>query len=265
MLLKWIVRNKYKLMALILGGYLLVDIMQHKGLTRVLLPKKFPLPTETELPRPHKRLINRGKEWAKAIDSKESLKNLPDNTAGFETDVYFNLNGNYFDVHHDRSVKTEFYLDSLLQLYQQRKLSASIWLDFKNLGDSNNREAFAELLRLRNKYQLTGKLLVESNRADLLAPFSDSGFYTAYYTSPFNPYTCDNDSIQRRVVAIRSILSQSRVDAITGYYYEYPFLAHYFPNYDVLIWMPNDRWSLVNWLFRRKVMADSAVFITLYP
>ena len=40
-MLKWIAQNKYKLMAFIIGLYLLVDVLQHKGQARVLFPKNF--------------------------------------------------------------------------------------------------------------------------------------------------------------------------------------------------------------------------------
>ena len=40
-MLKLIAQNKYKLMAFIIGLYLVVDVLQHKGQTRVLFSKDF--------------------------------------------------------------------------------------------------------------------------------------------------------------------------------------------------------------------------------
>jgi len=153
----------------------------------------------------------------------------------------------------------------LLKEYKGRGLKASTWLDLKNLDDSNYNAAVSALTDLRNKYGLTNKLLVESNRADLLTAFSDSGFFTSYYTPMFNPYQVTDEEIKHWVDSLSSVISKSKVNALSGYYFQYPFLHHYFPNYPVLIWSANDRFSLVNWLFKKRIAGSKEVFIALYP
>lgn len=266
MLLKWIFKNKYKLMAFIIGLYVLADVVQHKGLTRVMLPKKFPeYKIDSSYPGNKNILINTNKAWVKGIDTKELMTNVDSKSSGIEFDVYFGIKKKIFDVHHDPENSIGLNLEDQLQIYTQRGMKASIWLDLKNLDDSNYLSAATVLSVISAKYNLKNRLLVESNRADLLSVFSDSGFFTSYYTPVFNPYLMSNQEIKNQVDSLSKVTAKSKVNALSGYYFQYPFLHHYFPRYPILIWSANDRFSLVNWLFKKKVAAGSEVFIALYP
>jgi len=265
-MLKLIAQNKYKLMVFIIGLHLLVDVWQHKGQARVLFPKKFEAyNTGAGLPQSKTVLINKNKEWKKGMNTKELVNGLAETTSGFECDVYFDTVRSIFDVHHDADKSIGQSLDGLLDIYQQKKLSASIWLDLKNLDAANSTAALRSLIQLRDKYGLQNKLLVESGRAALLTAFSDSGFYTSYYTPMFNPYQAKDAEIRSMAESISNVIKNARVNALSGYYFQYPFLHYYFPNYPVLTWAEKKPFSLVNYLFRRKIASDSAVFISLYP
>ena len=264
--LKWIMRNKYKLIAAVIGAYLLIDLVLHKGLLRVLIPKTFPVykMQASHLPN-NNRLINTNAAWTKAINTIALMNKVNKESSGLECDVYFDQNKNGFDVHHDEDRSIGLNLDDLLQVYHERSLQASVWLDFKNLDTVNETSSLAELIRLRKKYGLTNKILVESSKANLLKDFGDSGFFTAYYTPVFNPYLISDDTIGRWVDSLSAVINNSSVNALSGYYFQYPFLHRYFPNYPILIWSPNDKFSLVNWWYKREIAATRAVFITLYP
>ena len=264
--LKWLVQNKYKLMAFIIVAYVLADILQHKGLVRVLIPKNFPgYMIDTGFPGNKNALINTNKEWVKGVNSKARMEAVNENSAGLECDIYFDPGKNEFDVHHDKDNSSGLNLDDLLQVYQRRGLRASFWLDFKNLNDSNSKQSVTEILRLRNKFGLIDKLLVESYRVDLLKQFSDSGLYTSYYTPMFNPYLCSEDSLKHWTDYLKAVVDHSSVNALSGYYFQYPFLHHCFPNYPILIWSPNDKFSIVNWWYKKRIASNEAVFISLYP
>lgn len=253
-------------MVLIVGLYLFADVASHRGLTRVLFPKTFPAYNiDSSTPQNKNTLINLNKEWVKAVNTKELLEKISPASSGIECDVYFNDEKNVFEIHHDPGVATGFTLDKLLEVYRKKELQASIWVDFKNLDDSNAKQALTALSDLRNKFKLTNKILVESGRADLLGTFSDSGFYTSYYIPLFNPYLISEDETKQWVDRISAVIKRSKVSAISGYYFQYPFLHQYFPNYSILTWATDEPLSLVNWLFRQKVSSAREVFIILYP
>jgi hypothetical protein len=266
MQMKWVFKNKYKLIGIIIIAWIAVDSYFHKGLVRVLLPKKYPeFRNEAALPK-ERHLINTNKNWVKEINSVELMKEkLDKGSIGMECDVYFDTIKSIFEVHHDIDKSTGLNLETLLTTYQQLNLHASIWLDFKNLDNTTNRPALKKLSQLRELYHFNNKILVESPRADLLKDYSDSGFYTSYYIPMFNPYLINDDELKYWVDSIAKVLNHSSVNAVSGYYFQYTFLHKYFPGYDILIWAPNDRFSLINWLFKRKVNAAEEVFIVLYP
>ena len=264
-MLKLIAQNKYKLLVFIIGLYLLADVLQHKGQTRVLFPKNYAaFNINASLPKSKTSLVNQSKEWKKGVNTKARMNELDVTASGFECDVYFDNAKNVFDVHHDADKSIGQDLISLLDLYQQKKYTASIWLDFKNLDDANAGQAMAALIYLRKKYSLQNKLLVESGRADLLSAFSDSGFFTSYFTSMFNPYQIKDKEINFWADSIAKVVNNARVNALSGYYFQYSFLHHYFPNYPVLIWGEKERFSLINLLFQMKISRDKAIFIALY-
>jgi hypothetical protein len=265
-MLKWIAQNKYKIMAFIIGLYLLVDVVQHKGQARVLFPKDFSeFNGDTLLPLNKSIPVVSDKHWKKGVNTKEALSDLNKNDAGFECDVYFDSATKSFDVHHDPDKNKGYGLNDLLQLYQQKNLKAGIWLDVKNLDELNERLVLESLIELRNKYNLQNKMLVESGRADLLTKFSDSNFFTAYYIPFFNPYKISSQEIHLWADSISSTINKSKISALSGYYFQYPFLTHYFPQYPVLTWVDTTPFSLVNFLFQKKIDAEKSIFIVLKP
>ncbi|MFZ1304505.1 MAG: hypothetical protein WAR80_01620 [Ferruginibacter sp.] len=253
-------------MAFIIGLYLVVDVLQHKGQTRVLFPKDF---TDVKkvalLPQSKSILVNKDKNWKKAVNTKERIDKLLVDDAGFECDVYFDTAARSFYVHHDPEKNIGYSLNNLLQVYEQKKLQAGIWLDIKNLGDSNALPALQALAALRNKYKLQHRILVESARADLLTAFTDSNFFTAYYVPFFNPYKMSKDEMNSMADSMASVIGKSKINALSGYYFQCSFLKHYFPQYPALTWIDNSSFSLVNFLFQRKIKGDPSVFIALKP
>lgn len=265
-MLKRIGQNKYKVMAFIVGLYLLVDVLQHKGQARVIFPKDFEAGEGQPLqPQSKSTIININKNWKKGINTIDKLNKLKAETPGFECDVYFDTATKNFDVYHDPGKGTGFGLDNLLQLYQQKKLTASIWLDIKNLDEGSSTTALRSLIELQKKYSLQNKILVESGRAHLLSAFSDSGFFTSYYVPFFNPYKINEVQTKRWADSIASVVNKSKINALSGYYFQSSFLHSYFPQYPILTWVDNADFSLVNHLFQRKINSDSSIFIVLKP
>lgn len=266
MIIKQIFRNKYTVLVFIFMLVLLTDAILHKGLVRVLIKKNFPK-VKIDVIEPSQKaiLINTNKEWVKAVNTKELMNKVDSNSSGLEFDIYFDSSKKIFDVHHDVNASISLNFDDLLQVYKNRKLTASVWIDFKNLNNFNCLPALNELMRLRNEYNLKNKILVESYRIDLLEHYTDSGFFTSYYTPSFNPYLIDQDSIKSLVNQLSTVISKSKVSALSGYYFQYPFLHKYFPQFPILIWSPNDKWSVINLLYKAKIKDSKEIFISLYP
>ena len=253
-------------MAFIIGLYLVVDVLQHKGLARVLLPKKIPVFTKSAKWQETHFIINKDKSWVKGVNSIERLNNkLNRNTGGIECDVYFDTLKKIFDVHHDINNSTGLDLETLLQEYRRLDLQISIWLDFKNLDSFTAVLALNKLKQLREKYGLQNKIIVESGQANLLNKFNENEFYTSYYVPVFNPYLLDDNSLKSYTDSISRAIRNSSANALSGYYFQYSFLAKNFPGYDILLWAPNDKFSFINWLFKKKLAADPDAFIVLYP
>jgi len=265
-MLKLIAQNKYKLMVCIIGLYLFTDVLLHKGQARVLFGKTFPAAAIAPGPPKSKStVVIQHKEWKKGVNTNEQLKQLDITASGFESDVYYDTVKKGFNVYHDEDKQTGQTLQALLDQYRQRKMTAAIWLDIKNLTVDNATQALASLLELRKDYGLQNKLFVESGLASLLTPFSDSGFYTIYYVPVFNPYQVSDSELKSWADSIASVVHAARINAVSGYYFQTSFLQHYFPGYPVLTWAEKKPFSIVNTVFRNKIAADPAITIVLYP
>lgn len=253
-------------MAFITGLYLLVDVVQHKGQARVLFPGSYNATAYLALyPAGNTVLMNRDKNWVKAVNSTERMNQLTGNEPGIECDVYFDTTTKTFDVHHDPGKSNGCRLDDLLKQYQQKKMQAGIWLDIKNLDEENAASCLSSLIKIRNAYNLQSRILVESAHAGLLNAFCDSGFFTAYYIPFFNPYQINANQERSWADSIASQIGQSKINALSGYYFQTGFLKHYFPSYPVLTWVDKASFSLVNYLFQRKINADTSIYIALRP
>lgn len=265
--MKFIAKRGYrlKIFLFIIAVLLLTDAVLHKGMLRVLLPKKFPIANLVQ-PKPLTGNINfAGKNWIKAVNTTALMDEVPTTAPGIEMDVYFEKSTGVFEVHHDPDAVIHPPLDSLLERYNVRQLKACIWLDFKNLDTSNMYASLKEATRLRDKFNLANKIIIESPLAECLQAFSKEGFYTSYYTAFFNPYLLDDGQIVHYSDSISTLLKQNPVNAVSGYYYQYTFLKNYFPSFPILTWTDKKKISAVDFLFRQKLASDSSVKVVLQP
>jgi heptose-I-phosphate ethanolaminephosphotransferase len=266
MKVKSILTNKYTLSVFILLFLLGLDIILHKGMSRVMLPDSF----VGERAAQHfalceQVLLSKEKNWKKAINTVEKIKQLDAGVAGFEMDVYFDTTRNCLHVYHDSSGLSTLTIDSVLDVYKLRNLSSSLWLDFKNLSSINEEKSLLYISFLRNKYNLKDKLIIESSSAQNLQSFCDSGFFTSYYVPFFNPYVISKKELKSQLDRIERVLKENPVSALSGYYFQYPVLKNYFPSYPILTWADNSTLSVVTNSFNRSLLNDSHVKVVLYP
>ncbi len=260
-------RNKYryKLLFTLIILFVLADIFTHKGLLRFLIPKKFTAcNTKTITPLQVNQIINKNKNWEKAVNTPARMNAVPADAAGLEFDIYYDSLKNIFDVHHDANASVGQNFEDLLIARQSKKLDAAVWIDFKNVNQNNLKNSITLLKTLREKYNLYNKIIVESSYPDLLQLFTKDQFYTSYYVPYFNPYISNDAENKKCCDSISVTISKYPVNALSGYYFQMPFLHQHFPLFPILSWAPNDKWSLINWLYKKKVNADSSAFISLY-
>jgi hypothetical protein len=260
------ITNKYTVSVLILLCLLLADIILHKGMSRVILPAAFTDKIKpVNLPLCHQPLLQKDKHWVKAVDNIELMQKLPANTAGIECDVYFDIQKNHFEVYHDSARLSTLNLDSLLTVYASKKLNANIWLDFKNLTSDNSIASLNEITRLRNKYKLFNQVIVESHNLQPLKVFCDSGYFTSYYVPFINPYQATENEIVTFTDSIRTNLTKYPTSAVSGYYFQYPVLKKFFPNYPILTWADHASISVVSYVFKHQLEHDESIKVILYP
>ena len=260
------ITNKYIVSVLILLCLFLADIILHKGMSRVIIPSSFSDKIKPiNLPPCIQTLRQKDKHWVKAIDNIELMQKLPANTAGIECDVYFDMQKDHFEVYHDSTAPSTLNLDSLLSVYSSKKLSANVWLDFKNLTGENSTQSLNEITRLKNKYRLFNQIIVESHNLQYLKVFCDSGYFTSYYVPSFNPYRATENEIIQFTDLVRNNLTRYPASALSGYYFQYPILKKFFPNYPILTWADNTSISIVSYLFKRQLENDESIKVILYP
>ena len=245
--------------------YLLVDGVLHKGIVRVMLPKKFNQQLHLLESTNKQYLKTPNKFWAKAVNTPQALAQVDINTAGCEIDVYFDTTYKTFFLHHNQNNSTGFTIDSFLVIYKNQRRPHCIWLDFKNLSETNTEASLKKLVSLRLRYNLGNKIIVESRFANLLNPFADSNFFTVYYTPYSLVYKNSNQQNKQYIDSVASQLKNNKISALSGYYFQTPILQKCFPNYPILQWQVNDKYSVINWLYNRKVKHNRNVLISLLP
>lgn len=258
--------NKYTISCIILLLLLAVDVVLHKGMSRVMMPASF---TQQRSAKSfaicQQPLISTDKKWVKAVNTEAELLALDSNTAGIEVDVYFDTIANTLFVYHDSSVISTTAIESMLNLWASKKMKGSIWLDFKNLSFNNKRAALEYITSIRERFGLANKLIVESSDPASLDVFCRQGFFTSYYVPFFNPYSLSEQDLQRTIDEIALQLNQYKVSALSGYYFQYPFLKKYFPEFPLLTWTDYSRVSMVSNIFSASLLNDDQVKVVLYP
>lgn len=258
--------NKYTISCIIVLLLVAVDVVLHKGMSRVMMPASFTQQRSAKsFPICEQALISTDKKWVKAVNTTAKLLSLDSNTAGVEMDVYFDTIANTLFVYHDSSVISSTGIESILNVWASKKMQGSIWLDFKNLSLSNKRSALLYITSLRERFGLANKLIVESSDPASLDVFCRQGFFTSYYVPFFNPYSMSEDDLLRTIDEIAQQLNQHKVSALSGYYFQYPFLKKYFPEFPILTWTDYSAVSMVSNIFSSSLLNDAQIKVVLYP
>ena len=180
------------------------------------------------------------KIWLHRTDELPKLNDFLHKYRNFEIDVHFLENdsgkegGGRYDVGHDgREHSINLNLAQMLQTLIARDkhdkqdkrdfVFAKIWLDFKNLSDSNEKEALKELQRLCDELDFPySHIVVESPNFRNLASFRQAGFKTSYYVPYYDKQSLKN--LKKKKAYFETIIKSQSVDYLSFPYYLYEFM-----------------------------------------
>lgn len=259
------IKNKYTISLLILIACGATDIILHKGMSRVMIPSSF---TDKIVPlyiNPlNKKLSKHEKEWAQGINKPEAIKMLDSTVAGFEMDVFIDTTKRALYAYHDSDFNSHPLVMDLLSIYSQKKMKVPVWLDLKNLNQHNKQIALSLINVVRDSFSLKNKMIIESSSASSLNIFSNEDYFTSYYIPYFNPYLIKEPQLVNYIRCIADSLQKYPTAAVSGYYFQYPVLKKFFPNYPILTWSDQYKASVVAYTFNRQLRNDSMVKVILY-
>ena len=242
----------------------MTDVVLHKGISCVLFSGYFEgTVVNSKLSTCKSRLLNKRGRWKKGVNSIRTIPTDLNQYNGLEMDVHFDSEKKDFIVFHDSAENERTQIRELLKILNQMKYKGSLWLDFKNLSGGNQEAALNCLTQYSISNNLKTRIIVESDQPELLVPFCRAGFFTSYYVPFFNPYLMNKEARSAIADTIAKKIRKSPVSALSGYYFQYPFLKYSFPGIPLLTWVENPRWSFINYLFQKKIRNDSILEVVI--
>ena len=158
-------------------------------------------------------------------------------------DIYFNSKKQSFNVSHDNIDGDENLADMLKNIkgLEQKYL----WLDFKNLEQSNKEEALINLNKIveDNKLQ-RDHIVVESPNPTALDIFKKDGYYTSFYLNCYISSWTQSGKFPELLSEYIKKLDDSIVDFVSCDARYFDIVKYYFPNVAHLFWVldgPNNQ------------------------
>jgi hypothetical protein len=155
------------------------------------------------------------KIWPHRVNSIPRLLYLLNDFNGFECDVYYRTDSNYFDVGHMPEETIGLSLEKYFEL--PGTAIKYFWIDFKNLDTANVDKAILLLKRLDLIYKIKKRIIIESTAPLPLKKIAAEGFFTSYYFPPFSPAIFKSieayrDSINKQIYPEIHAISQSSIN-----------------------------------------------------
>ena len=203
------------------------------------------------------------KVWQHKVNSIEKLKNC--SFTGIELDIVYLANKNVFDVYHPPKKSQNLHLKNYLKTLP--KNTKHLWLDFKNLNNTNAEKSIKLLSKLVKEHELNKKnIVVESNQMALLVLFQTNGYKTSYYF-PQGLSKSSNQNLQSKLMMIKKELKENKPTYISSKYDDYDLLKENFPEQKKLFWFnvygDNNQLKVRFLLF--KILLDENVDALLIP
>lgn len=203
------------------------------------------------------------KIWLHRCNSIEKYHEKNKQFSNVEVDIIYRGNG-IFDVTHDAD--TSFYLKIDPYLKEIGDNDNKIWLDIKNVSDSNCVEMCASLERLCRKYGVDKEqLIIEGGNWKALRIFTENDFYTSYYVLFPAPQKLEEEEIEQYVDSLEYIAATHSVDALSfpGWWYR-DIKDNLNSSIDLLTWMHrNTKWQFYMRPIHFRMMDDPQLKVVL--
>lgn len=174
--------------------------------------------------------------WLHRVNTIDKAIFYRDAYTGYELDVHFDTTTGTYLVKHDFADTTILPFSTWLAAIEKPE-ELGYWLDFKNLSYEFRMEALAELLRIRNAFNLKKyPIVVEASNPTCLPPFDTLNFVPSFYIPTFDPALLTPEEELAYKEYIAGYLNETGVQTISGYSFQHMFMQTWFPSMNKLLW-----------------------------
>jgi hypothetical protein len=205
------------------------------------------------------------KVWAHRVNDLPKLESAQNSFAGIELDLTYLPQKNKLAVYHAGiSTADDLYFEEYIEHIDNKNLG--LWLDIKNLNRKNVLDVFQQVENAVNSSfykDNKDKILVESNKPNLLNPFLKFGYRASFYLPQNLPQ--NTKPLQG---LIQESLQKNKGMELSGYYKTYPFLKEHFPEAPKNLWILTSTYdpeTIKNYDLIRGLLNDSTVKNVLIP
>ena len=172
------------------------------------------------------------KVWAHRMDSLGKLCEALALFSGGELDVTFNNITRSFEIYHPPDSPIGLSLPDVLDAQREYCPTKPLWLDMKNISESNVEDVVDGLLILNARYGFKERVIIETDYNGLgFNRLSEAGFYTSYYLPTeeiLDAMEGGSDASVREIVnQVISATKQHRARAVSFDSRVYPFVLHH--------------------------------------
>ena len=178
--------------------------------------------------------------WVHRVNGIDRLNEVKDMFSGFEIDLVYNLQNDYFDVNHPPAESIELSLSNLINTLEN-PAEKYYWLDLKNINKQNCEPALKRLVELSNLYGIRRNFILESKCLDCLQRFNEEGFFTSKYL-PFYHQMAESE-MNSLISALSDSLMNLSVSAVSQERDALSILNSKFNNCDKLVWDLSLDWN----------------------
>ena len=200
------------------------------------------------------------KVWAHRVNSLEKLNYTQKFYDGIELDLVFDSITQTFDVNHPPDPTINLDLGTYFSNINNKEIK--LWLDFKNLSETNAEKAAEILDQLTQKHSLKSEnILVESPEISCLQGFKNKGFKTSFYLPQLVGLSHESNLIPT-VDSIKQLLVKYPTTGISCNVNAYEVINEYFKEEKKYLWhiyKPYSRHQVKNYQDFRKYVSDPKV------